>query len=45
MKLNINMYENEKIIVNVGSVGQPRDKDPRACYVEVIDDMLFFIES
>lgn len=35
-------YENEKIIVNVGSVGQPRDKDPRACYVEVIDDMLFF---
>jgi diadenosine tetraphosphatase ApaH/serine/threonine PP2A family protein phosphatase len=21
-----------KVIVNVGSVGQPRDKDPRACY-------------
>jgi len=21
-----------KTIVNVGSVGQPRDKDPRACY-------------
>jgi diadenosine tetraphosphatase ApaH/serine/threonine PP2A family protein phosphatase len=21
-----------KAIVNVGSVGQPRDKDPRACY-------------
>jgi len=23
----------EKILVNVGSVGQPRDTDPRACYV------------
>lgn len=23
----------EKIMVNVGSVGQPRDEDPRACYV------------
>jgi len=23
----------EKILVNVGSVGQPRDEDPRACYV------------
>ncbi|MCA9322659.1 MAG: metallophosphoesterase family protein [Planctomycetes bacterium] len=23
-----------KFIVNVGSVGQPRDRDPRACYVE-----------
>jgi diadenosine tetraphosphatase ApaH/serine/threonine PP2A family protein phosphatase len=27
----------ERAIVNVGSVGQPRDKDPRACYV-IIDD-------
>jgi predicted phosphodiesterase len=26
----------EKAIINVGSVGQPRDRDPRACYV-VID--------
>jgi diadenosine tetraphosphatase ApaH/serine/threonine PP2A family protein phosphatase len=24
-----------KAIVNVGSVGQPRDLDPRACYVTV----------
>ncbi len=23
----------EKAIINVGSVGQPRDRDPRACYV------------
>ena len=27
----------EKTMVNVGSVGQPRDSDPRACYV-VIDE-------
>ncbi|RME76293.1 MAG: metallophosphoesterase, partial [Planctomycetota bacterium] len=26
---------NEKIIINVGSVGQPRDYDNRACWVEV----------
>ncbi len=25
----------EKMMVNVGSVGQPRDEDPRACYVEL----------
>lgn len=28
-----------KVMVNVGSVGQPRDNDPRACYV-VLDDGL-----
>ena len=27
----------EKVLVNVGSVGQPRDLDPRACYV-LLDD-------
>lgn len=27
----------EKVLVNVGSVGQPRDGDPRACYV-ILDD-------
>ncbi len=32
----------EKSIINVGSVGQPRDKDPRASYLEVIDDIYFF---
>lgn len=25
--------ENQKTLINVGSVGQPRDGDPRACYV------------
>ncbi|MEW6199486.1 MAG: metallophosphoesterase family protein [Planctomycetota bacterium] len=27
--------DNERVIVNVGSVGQPRDRDTRACYVIV----------
>jgi len=31
-----------KIMVNVGSVGQPRDGDPRACYVLLSDDQLEF---
>ena len=25
--------DERKVIVNIGSVGQPRDRDPRACYV------------
>ncbi|MFH0910864.1 MAG: metallophosphoesterase family protein [Planctomycetota bacterium] len=34
MLMNIFMLaEGHKAIVNVGSVGQPRDHDPRACYV------------
>lgn len=28
----IKLGPDHKVIVNVGSVGQPRDKDPRACY-------------
>ena len=28
---------NRRLMVNVGSVGQPRDLDPRSCYV-VMDD-------
>lgn len=35
-------WQKQKVILNVGSVGQPRDEDPRACYLEVIDDMFFF---
>lgn len=27
----------EKLMINVGSVGQPRDEDPRSCYV-ILDD-------
>ncbi len=32
--------EQQKIIVNVGSVGQPRDGDVRACYVTLEDDAI-----
>ena len=32
----------EKVLVNVGSVGQPRDGDPRACYVIIEDDLIQF---
>ena len=28
----------QKLMINVGSVGQPRDRDPRACYVVMEDD-------
>ena len=31
-----------KMMVNVGSVGQPRDGDPRACYVLLTDDSIEF---
>jgi hypothetical protein len=32
-----------KALINVGSVGQPRDRDPRASYVMVQDDAVEFI--
>ena len=32
----------QKVMINVGSVGQPRDGDPRACYVVVEDDAVRF---
>ncbi len=32
----------EKVMINVGSVGQPRDGDPRACYVVLTDDQVTF---
>ncbi len=35
-------YRNGKFMVNVGSVGQPRDSDPRACYVIQYDELLEF---
>jgi diadenosine tetraphosphatase ApaH/serine/threonine PP2A family protein phosphatase len=36
------LTNSEKTMVNVGSVGQPRDGDPRACYVVLEDDLLKF---
>jgi diadenosine tetraphosphatase ApaH/serine/threonine PP2A family protein phosphatase len=35
-------FSNQKTIVNVGSVGQPRDNDCRACYVTVEGETLTF---
>ena len=32
----------EKVMVNVGSVGQPRDGDPRSCYALLNDGVVFF---
>ncbi|HEV3024705.1 MAG TPA: metallophosphoesterase family protein [Pirellulales bacterium] len=32
----------EKMLINVGSVGQPRDGDPRACYVVLEDERVRF---
>ena len=32
----------EKTMVNVGSVGQPRDGDPRSCYVVLEDGVVNF---
>ena len=33
----------EKVIINVGSVGQPRDRDPRATYVIVSNNEVEFV--
>ena len=35
-------FGDEKVMVNVGSVGQPRDGDPRASYVTVQDGQVAF---
>ncbi|MEE9515391.1 MAG: metallophosphoesterase family protein [Candidatus Brocadiales bacterium] len=32
-KEEVSLKDAKQAIINVGSVGQPRDKDPRACYV------------
>jgi diadenosine tetraphosphatase ApaH/serine/threonine PP2A family protein phosphatase len=34
--------DRSKAMINVGSVGQPRDGDPRACYVVLEDDVVRF---
>lgn len=38
-----NVRSEKKAIVNVGSVGQPRDGDPRACYT-ILDTMKETVE-
>lgn len=37
------IIDSEKAIINVGSVGQPRDQDTRASYVVVSDDKVEFV--
>ena len=32
----------EKAMINVGSVGQPRDGDPRSCFIVVDDECVTF---
>jgi predicted phosphodiesterase len=34
--------DRDKVMINVGSVGQPRDGNPRACYVILEDNMVRF---
>jgi predicted phosphodiesterase len=34
--------DERKALINVGSVGQPRDDDPRACYVLLANDRVHF---
>lgn len=36
-------FTEEKAIINVGSVGQPRDMDPRACYTILHTDRIEFV--
>ena len=35
-------FGDDKAMINVGSVGQPRDGDPRSCYVLMSDEMVEF---
>lgn len=37
------LNDNEKALINVGSVGQPRDQDTRSCYVAVSDSDVEFV--
>jgi len=37
------IVDDEKAIINIGSVGQPRDKDNRACYVYVDENRVHFV--
>jgi len=39
---NFYRLDGRKTIIDVGSVGQPRDGDPRACYVLLDDGMVIF---
>ena len=40
--MGVYMIDKQKAMINVGSVGQPRDSDPRASYVTFEDDAVVF---
>ena len=42
-KSEARLGKNERYIINAGSVGQPRDRDPRACYAIFDNDTLEFV--
>ena len=42
-KNNAEIRKAERYIINAGSVGQPRDKGPRACYVFIADEKIEFV--
>ncbi len=42
-KNKASLGKNERYIINGGSVGQPRDRDPRACYATVDEDRVEFV--
>jgi len=37
------IVDNEKAIINIGSVGQPRDKDNRSSYIYVEENQVYFV--
>lgn len=39
---NVYQLTDQKVMINVGSVGQPRDNDPRSCYVVLDGDSVEF---
>lgn len=41
-EMTLDLRRFKKLLINVGSVGQPRDHDTRACYVIVDDSNLIF---
>jgi len=42
-ELNYAYDLSDKALINVGSVGQPRDRDPRACYVVLEPNKVTFV--
>ena len=42
-EINRYVLGDEKVIINVGSVGQPRDRDPRAAYVVIDREQVEFV--